>query len=35
MIQATPLHTMNLNLIVLGAWLAVCVTLSIKLFKWE
>jgi ABC-2 type transport system permease protein len=35
MIQSTPLHTMNLNLIVLGVWLVVCVTLSIKLFKWE
>ncbi len=35
MTQATPLHTMNLNLLVLGTWLTVCVTLSIKLFKWE
>jgi ABC-2 type transport system permease protein len=35
MIQATPLHTMNLNVLVLGIWLAVCVTLSIKLFRWE
>lgn len=35
MIQATPLHTMNLNLVILGVWLAVCVTLSIKVFRWE
>lgn len=35
MIEAARLHPMNLNLIVLGATLVVCMSLSIKLFKWE
>jgi ABC-2 type transport system permease protein len=35
MIQATPLHGMNTNIVVLGTWLVVCMAVSIRFFRWE
>jgi ABC-2 type transport system permease protein len=35
MVQGTPLYPMWLDITVLGGWLAVCVALAIRLFRWE
>ena len=35
MVDATPLHPMPLNLIVLAAWLVVTMVLAIRMFSWE
>ncbi|MDD5191265.1 MAG: ABC transporter permease [Dehalococcoidales bacterium] len=35
MIEATPIHTMNINLLVLGGWLVVCLAVSVRYFRWE
>jgi len=35
MVEATPLYPLSLDIVVLGAWLVVCMILAIKLFRWE
>lgn len=35
MVDATPLHSMPVNLGVLGAWLVVSMVLAIRMFSWE
>jgi len=35
MVDATPLHPLGLDVLVLVAWLVVCVGLAIRLFRWE
>lgn len=35
MVNAAPLHSLSIDVIVLGAWLVVCTGLTIRLFKWE
>ena len=35
MIQRSPAHTMMIDIVVMGGILAVCLALSIRLFRWE
>ena len=35
MIQGSPAHTMMIDIVVMGGVLAVCLALSIRLFRWE
>ncbi len=35
MVGASALHPLSLDIAVLGAWLLVCVVLSVRLFRWE
>jgi ABC-2 type transport system permease protein len=35
MVGASAIHPLSLDLAVLGAWLLVCVVLSLRLFRWE
>ncbi|MBE0479922.1 MAG: ABC transporter permease [Dehalococcoidia bacterium] len=35
MVDATPLHSMTTNIIVLAAWLVASLLLAIKLFRWD
>jgi len=35
MVQSPPLYSMAIDVAVLGAWLVVCMVISIKLFRWE
>ena len=35
MVEASPLHSMPINIAVLGGWLVVCMALAIRFFRWE
>jgi len=35
MVDATPLHSLTTDIVVLGGWLIVCMVLSIRFFRWE
>jgi ABC-2 type transport system permease protein len=35
MVDATPLHPLGIDIAVLAAWFVVCMTLAIRLFRWE
>lgn len=35
MVGASALHPMWLDAAVLGGWLALCVALSVRFFRWE
>ena len=35
MVQSPPLYSMPVDIIVLAAWLVVCMIISIKFFRWE
>ena len=35
MVEATPLHSVGLDALVLGGWLVICMLLSIRFFRWE
>jgi ABC-2 type transport system permease protein len=35
MVEAAPFHPMMFNVIVMGAWLIICMGISIRFFRWE
>ena len=35
MVQGVPLYPLWLDIVVLSAWLVICVSLAIRLFQWE
>jgi len=35
MVEATPLHPLGVDVAVLAGWLAVCMVLAIRFFRWE
>ena len=35
MVDATPLHSLTTDIVVLGGWLIVCMVLAIRFFRWE
>ncbi|MBG7617810.1 MAG: ABC transporter permease, partial [Chloroflexi bacterium] len=35
MVEASPFHPMMFNVIVMSAWLIICMGISIRFFRWE
>jgi ABC-2 type transport system permease protein len=35
MVGATPLHSLGIDVAVLGGWLVLCMLLAVRLFRWE
>ena len=35
MVNATPLHSLAIDMAILAGWLVVCMALAIRFFRWE
>ena len=35
MVAGTPLHPMVINVAVIGGWVAVCLAVTIRFFRWD
>jgi ABC-2 type transport system permease protein len=35
MVEATPLNPLGIDVLVLSGWIIVCLSLSLRFFRWE